>query len=194
MTNNVDATVHAGVGNNADIVAKSIDIGAISHTDKPALGGVNIGNSTILSDNVIGDTGGLVSGAGGYSHTYLTLNTTVTIGDGAKLQVVGISSSDNVFSLHSLNDIHAYDSLKFTTAGALSGASAESIIKTLADVSQVYVGQNATLISSGAMNLSARGQGGSAGSGQCGDGEGRTPKRMVPGRSRWVSRSSTSGR
>ncbi len=127
-----------------------IDIGAISHIDKPKLS----------TDNVIGDTGGLVSGAGGYSHTYLTLNTSVNVGDRASLQVVGITTNNDVFVLHSLNDINAYDSLKFTTAGALSGASAESTIEALTDVSQVAIGHDANLISSGALDLSARGQGG----------------------------------
>ena len=85
---------------------------AVSRVDKPELSGGD--------DNIVGDTGGLASGAGAENETLLGFDTRVTVGDGARLEVVGIQATAGDFILEAYNDVHARDTVTLTTAGALS--------------------------------------------------------------------------
>ncbi len=151
VINLVNADTEANVGNNTIINAKNLAIEADNQVSKGALsGGIY---------NIKGTTGGVISGAGADSETLLNLTTLVNIGIGAQLSVVGSSASPGEFVLSTLNDIDAYDSIKLETGGALSGASADDLIKTTKDLAAVNVGANAGLESVGDVDISSRGTG-----------------------------------
>ena len=148
--NTVDATVDAVAGDNAYVIARGIDMAATNDAEKPALADDAL--------NIEGNTGGLYSVAGAYSTSLLTLNTDVTVGTDTFLQVGGPASNDHIFKLRALNIINGIDAVSFHTGGALSGAQANLTFKTLEDSATVTVGDGAEMLSSGALDISARGQ------------------------------------
>ncbi len=149
VENNVDADVKASVGASATVVAKSIDIEAVNHIDKPFLSNANIS----------GTTGGFISGGGADSDTLIALNTQVEIGDFAHLTVTGVVANPGDFILRTQNDILAKDLVEFTAGGALAGLSATTRIETTEDLSRVTIGDNAVLTTIGDLDIFARGEG-----------------------------------
>jgi len=148
--NQVISAVEAGVGNNVNIKAKDIEIGATNKVSKNLIDG---------AENLKGTTGGLVSGAGADSETTLSLSTLTTVGNNAVLTVVGNTASNDTITLRSLNDIDITDKITLTTGGAVSGADATAKVSSLSDLAKVAVGTGATLQSTGGIDISARGQG-----------------------------------
>ncbi|MCS7045434.1 MAG: pre-peptidase C-terminal domain-containing protein, partial [Gemmataceae bacterium] len=160
VTNDVDSTVEAGVGNNVVLWAKSIDIGAVNHIIKPKLSDyVNAADPDKTGPNVLGATGGLASAAGATSKTNITFNTKVVVGTNSKLEVKGRPTRASKLYLHALNDFNATDKVTLATGGALAGAGGRTEIKTLADHAKVEIGTGAQLKSVGEIEISARGQG-----------------------------------
>ncbi|MBU6386317.1 MAG: hypothetical protein KGS49_10310, partial [Planctomycetes bacterium] len=145
--NFVDTPVNANIASGAIINAGSIEVDAGGKIRKP-----NIGT------NISGTTGGLVSGASTRSETVVNLNTIVDVGTGAQLTVTTESGLEPL-ALRALNDIQGYDKVTFTTGGAISGAGADSVIRTQADLARVNVGNNARLTATGDILISARGTG-----------------------------------
>ena len=149
IVNSVNSAVTAGVDNNVTVHARAINVFATNHADKEWL----------AADNVNGTTGGLVSGAGVSSDTNITFNTLVTVGNNADVEVVGLPVADTLLTMRALNDIVAMDNVTFFTGGALSGATVNATIRTIADVARVSIGSGATVVSKGAIAMSARGTG-----------------------------------
>ncbi|MFM8188319.1 MAG: hypothetical protein ACKN85_07560, partial [Pirellula sp.] len=145
--NFVNTPVNANIASGAIINAGSIEVDAGGKIRKP-----NIGT------NISGTTGGLVSGASTRSETVVNLNTIVDVGTGAQLTVTTESGLEPL-ALRALNDIQGYDKVTFTTGGAISGAGADSVIRTQADLARVNVGNNARLTATGDILISARGTG-----------------------------------
>ena len=113
----------------------------------------------IAGGNIKGGTGGLVAGASATSVTTVSFDTKVDVGTGARLTGTGTEATAGEFSLEADNRIRAFDSVAFTTGGALSGAGAKSIVKTTQDKATVAIGANARLTSPGDIQMSARGGG-----------------------------------
>jgi hypothetical protein len=147
----VTSTVKALVGPSSTVTARDIALEATNRVDKPWLR-----DGADIVDNIKGTTGGLVSGAGADSDTLISLTTLVEVGANAKLEVVGTISDDPLLRLHARNVIHAMDRVTFTTGGALAGAFADATIRTVKDEAKVVIGTNATLLSPGAIDISAR--------------------------------------
>jgi hypothetical protein len=145
VDNSANTPVNALVGNSATVSAASIEIDAGSSFRKP-----NIGN------NISGTTGGLVSGASARSETVVNFNTVIDVGSNAQLTT---ESQDDPLTLRAVNDIQGYDKVTFTTGGAISGAGADSIIRTSADLAKINVGASAMLTAAGDILVSARGSG-----------------------------------
>ena len=144
-SNTVTSTVESKVGTDADVIAKQATVLATNRVD--------------IESDTEGATGGIVSGAGASHTTELSLTTLVTLGQNACVEVVGMPSNENVLRLSALNILNVDDKEIFTTGGALSGAAAGLTIEADVDLAKVDVGPNATLLSAGSMELSARGRG-----------------------------------
>ncbi len=159
-TNTVNSDDEANVGNSAIVRAKSIDIEAANHVNKPTLPDyTNAADPNKTGPNILGATGGLASAAGATSETDISFTTLVTIGSFADLQVP-IGATPGTFTLATLNDIVANDKVSLNTGGAISGAGAFSTIKTIVDRSQVEISHDAVVKNlQGVLNISARGQG-----------------------------------
>ncbi len=149
VTNDVNQTTRATVGNGAVIHAHGIQIDAAGTVIKPDLG----------AENIRGTTGGLVSGASARSETVIALDTQVIVGDNAVLNVIGSKVDPGELALTTLNRMFGSDRVNFTTGGALSGAQVDSIIRTSQNISEVTVGAGAALSSHGDILLSSRGTG-----------------------------------
>lgn len=150
--NTATANTTAAIGDNVVINAKDIEITATTHLDKPIIGGSP-------SENIKGTTGGLVSGAGADDKTTISTTTKVTIGNTAKLTVVGLALNTHTFKLASLNDFDVHDAAAFITGGALSGAFVDGRIIVPTAISAVQIGTGAILTSDNAIDISARGKG-----------------------------------
>ena len=147
--NDVTAHTTARVGANAIVVAKDIDVEAITHAYKPSLGEANFD----------GTAGGFISGGGGDDTSTINFTTLVDVGVGASLDVIGDPSNPGGFILKAYNDFDVHDKVVFDTIGAFSGLAAYSTIVTNTDLAKVNVGANASLTSIGAISLFARGGG-----------------------------------
>lgn len=144
-SNAFNSTVLARVGVDAVVAAGSVTMTAANRVHK-GLGGTAVD----------GATGGLISGAKARSQTDITLSTRVLVDDRASLTVAGPYSQDHLFALSAYNRIEVQDKVNYKTAGALSGAVADSQVRTLSELAQVWIGVDAQLRSRGAMDLSAR--------------------------------------
>jgi len=151
VTNNVAATVQAAVGNDVVVKADDILMEATNEISKPQLSNDN--------DNIKGTTGGVISGAGVSSTTWLSLQTTVEVGNRAKMDLMGSIAHAREFRLSALNKLNTYEKVTFRTFGALAGGGADTELKTVQDLAQVLIGEQAELKSPGTIRLSARGQG-----------------------------------
>jgi Ca2+-binding RTX toxin-like protein len=80
----------------------------------------------------------------------------VLVDERASLTVAGPFTEDHLFTLSAYNNIQVRDKVNYKTAGALSGASADSIVRTASALAEVWIGYDAILRSRGAMDLSAR--------------------------------------
>ncbi|MFY9254756.1 MAG: hypothetical protein WAO83_14990, partial [Fuerstiella sp.] len=148
IDNNHQSHVSSTVGEDAQITASSIEIGAGNVFRKPE-----------VDDNILGATGGLVSGASATSSTILDMTTDVVIKTNASLDVVGSESNEDLLILRALNTIDAHDTVTFATGGAISGARADSEIKSTQDRATITLGENSELKSVGRVVISARGNG-----------------------------------
>ncbi|HBJ36299.1 MAG TPA: hypothetical protein DDZ51_16420, partial [Planctomycetaceae bacterium] len=149
VDNTVNAITRTTIGNNVSIDAMGIRVDTSSSATKPELS----------TENIRGTTGGLIAGASARSETNVTFDTQIFVGNGATLNVFGLLENPGAITLSTLNSLFARDKVNFTTGGALSGASADSIVRNDANVSQVNIGASATLTSLGDILLSARGTG-----------------------------------
>ena len=145
INNDISSNVKAQVEASTRVYARSINISATNRTD--------------VTDNSNGTTGGVVSAAGSNSDAEISLTTTVSIGDHANLEVLGLASDYHTFVLSALNIVNASDNVVFKTGGVLAGAGADATVRAMTDQAQVSIGAGATLDTVGALDLLARGQG-----------------------------------
>ncbi len=153
IDNQISAATTAAVGDNATVTSDDISITATDDAEKPLL------NDGSESENDFGTTGGLASAAGAADTTTISFTTKVTIGDYASLDVPGVTSDLPLITLAALNIFNVHDIMAFETGGAVSGAAVTGTITTSTDIADVYVGQGASITSSGAIVMSARGGG-----------------------------------
>ncbi len=141
--NTANSTVIAEVGANSKITAEqAIELEAKNQTD--------------LEDEKKGTTGGLVSVAGVYSDTKITLVTKINILSNAVLTTK--STDKNLIQVFAAatNIVNAKSTMTFTTGGALSGAGATNKISARDVLAEITVGADAKITSNGGMALSAR--------------------------------------
>ncbi len=156
VTNEVTASTTAQIFDSVNVTAGQITISAADHAVKPQLSG----------ENVSGTTGGLVSAAGANVNTVISFHTDVIVGD-ATLDAAPTAdpSDNNILTVTALNTFDVYDRLAFTTGGAVSGAAvvgnilANGLQHGGADQAYVTFAAGANLFSSGAITISARGNG-----------------------------------
>ena len=146
--NSYKSNVISTIGQAADITASRVQIAAGNTFQKPDVG-----------DNILGATGGLISGASATSTTTLDQSSSVDVKPNAIITVAGPDSNEDVLILNAQNIIDAYDTVTFATGGAISGARADSVIQATNDRSTVTLGRNAELNSAGRVVMSARGTG-----------------------------------
>ncbi|HRY21225.1 MAG TPA: hypothetical protein P5198_06930, partial [Flexilinea sp.] len=144
-TNTVDSTVVAKIGDGTTVTANLIMATATNRTD--------------LSDKQSGTTGGIISGAGAYSDTGITLITRVDIGAGVNLLTNYYDKSLLQLMLAAKNVVNADNMVTFTTGGALAGVRSTNIISAKTLLAEVLIGAGSQLISNGVMDISARGSG-----------------------------------
>ena len=143
LDNVVNSTTTAQVGPGAVVRARSVDVAASNSVLKPQI------------QNVFGTTAGLVSGAGAYAYTPLTVQSIVRIHDGADIEVVGAESNAELITLRANNYYDLHERIAFFTFGALSGAFATGELRTILSLAKVDIGA-ARISSPGALDLSAR--------------------------------------
>jgi hypothetical protein len=114
--------------------------------------------------NVLGATGGLVSGAGAASTTTMSLTTEIKVGLGAKLTVTGDETS--LLSLFANNDFNLHDKVQLESGGVIAGSGTDGAagdngvaIRAETDIARITISDTAELSTSGVMRLAARGQG-----------------------------------
>ena len=148
VDNYVDSVVEAKIGDSVVVDARSIDIAATNIVDQPSFAG---------GANVKATAGGLISGARAKVDTTITrLQTLVTVGANADLEVKGDASNLSVFVLRALNVINSYNKATFTTGGAASGADTDVVFTAAAPLAKVMVNTGVSLVSPGKLELSAR--------------------------------------
>ncbi|MEC5399591.1 leukotoxin LktA family filamentous adhesin [Uliginosibacterium sp. H1] len=145
--NNVDTFTNARIGNNLTINAQEVQAHALNSIVKPSLGG---------SYNVDSQGGGLLNGAAARSESTIRNRAEVSIGDGTDLIVNVAGVGLGVLNLGVQNTVNAHDSVRLDSGGAVAIARAESVINNDLNDGKVQVGSNATLLSDGEINLSAR--------------------------------------
>ncbi|NLU43225.1 MAG: hypothetical protein GXX08_13615, partial [Firmicutes bacterium] len=150
--NTVDSRVAARIREGAKL--QTLDLVAIAENKvrKPALSGTDF--------NVTAGSGGAYIGAAALSESYIRLDTRVTIGKNAVVQVTGDRMNPGRTDFIAINDIEAGDRTKLDAGGAISLALAESRINVGSDddpsVAEVEMLDNSRLGSVGTVNLAAR--------------------------------------
>jgi len=147
ITNTVNATVDAEIGENAYIRALNLDVQANNRILKDWL--PQVGDATPY--NLISASGGVGSFPAGTSETTIVNNTTVDIGEGARIYLSGQGAS----RLTAYNNVVARDKAKLDSGGALAVARTESIIRNDTNTALITVGGDANINSVGDMRLSA---------------------------------------
>ncbi len=147
ITNTVNATVDAEIGENAYIRALNLDVQANNRILKDWL--PQVGDATPY--NLISASGGVGSFPAGTSETTIVNNTTVDIGEGARIYLSGQGAS----RLKAYNNVVARDKAKLDSGGALAVARTESIIRNDTNTALITVGGDANINSVGDMRLSA---------------------------------------
>ena len=123
IDNTVTAADSAIVGASAMVNAYNIGITATNTASKPSL--PPAANSTAgLTPNIVGTTGGLISGAGATDTTTISFTTLVTVGSNAFVNAEGNQTDDPIFQLAAANVFNVHDDVSFETGGAL-GVGAE---------------------------------------------------------------------
>lgn len=142
---NTDTRVNVGKGFTVD--AKALQLLAANHIFKSRVPGFHVDSAS----------GGLLNGAAARSESLIRNRAIVTIGDSARLgvNVAGMAAWGR-FDVAALNEVHAHDSVRLDSGGAIAVARSESEIRNDVNDGQVNVGVNAVLTSDGEVNLSAR--------------------------------------
>uniref|UniRef100_UPI0030D1103B hypothetical protein n=1 Tax=uncultured Aquabacterium sp. TaxID=158753 RepID=UPI0030D1103B len=129
------------------IDAKALQVQAANHIVKAALAsGYNVDSAS----------GGLLNGAAARSESLIRNHAIVTLGDNARLSVNVVGTAWGSFDVSAFNEVHAHDSVRLDSGGAIAVARSESEIRNDVNEGKVSVGANATLTSDGEINLSSR--------------------------------------
>ncbi len=146
--NQVNASVAANIGDNTNIEAYNINVGASNRSVKNWLSG-----GAYNADSI---SGGLASIPAIKSNTDISHTTAINVGTNASLKVIGDRFNPGALTLSALNSVYARDKVKLNCAGAVAWARAESIVNADALDADVTIGAGADLTSVGDINLSAR--------------------------------------
>ena len=138
----------AGVGDGADIQAKSIQMSASNRVTKDYLPGG--------AYNVESGSGGVIDAPAGQSLSHIGSSAVVNVGQHAFLYLLGDFHVGGTFKLEALNDIRAYDKAKLDSGGAIAIAKSESLIYNDASNAMVNVGDYADMYAIGDIILGAR--------------------------------------
>ncbi len=145
-TNAVNSTVTANIGAGTDITAYSVDVSATNNEVKRLFAA----GQTLTSDPTGADDGsninsiaaGVGSLAGASSTTTIVNTTTVNVGDGATVDVIGSYFNPGDCSFEALNDIQAVDKTVINNGGFVAVSTAVSSITADTDNATVNIGSN----------------------------------------------------
>lgn len=145
--NEVNTDTRVNVGKGFAIDAKALKVQAANHIVKAALAsGYNVDSAS----------GGLLNGAAARSESLIRNHAIVTLGDNARLSVNVVGTAWGSFDVSAFNEVHAHDSVRLDSGGAIAVARSESEVRNDINEGKVSVGANATLTSDGEVNLSSR--------------------------------------
>ena len=145
--NEVNTDTRVNVGKGFGIDAKALQVQAANHIVKAALAsGYNVDSAS----------GGLLDGAAARSESQIRNHAIVSIGENARLSVNVAGTAWGSFDVSALNEVHAHDSVRLDSGGAIAVARSESEVRNDVNEGKVSVGANATLTSDGELNLSSR--------------------------------------
>ncbi|NCC75650.1 MAG: calcium-binding protein, partial [Clostridia bacterium] len=147
-SNSQTATVQASLGNQVTVEAHNLLVRALNTTFKDAL--------PSNACHAQSGSGGAIDAPAAQSISTISHQTTISIGEGARLSVVGDPYAPGALSLNALNTVFARDRVKLESYGAISVAKAQSIIQATALQAAVNVARDAHLASVGDIDLSAR--------------------------------------
>ena len=145
--NEVNTDTRVNVGKGFAIDAKALQVQAANHIVKAALAsGYNVDSAS----------GGLLNGAAARSESLIRNHAIVTLGENARLSVNVAGTAWGSFNVSAFNEVHAHDSVRLDSGGAIAVARSESEVRNDVNEGKVSVGANATLTSDGEINLSSR--------------------------------------
>lgn len=144
--NDVNSIVTSIVGDQTAVTASSMEIEATQHVAKPDLG---------RAGNVDATTGGLITGGGVGSHANFVLNTSVDIGADAVLRTMDDETA--TLALAAANSIDATDRMTARAGGVGAQAHVDSTITANTMRATIDIADNATLTSTGSIDIAATG-------------------------------------
>ncbi|NTV29982.1 MAG: hypothetical protein HGA80_07890, partial [Candidatus Omnitrophica bacterium] len=152
--NSVESTVESYAGQNADIQAgDDIVVRAVNRAEK----------NKAQQLNLLVGAGGAFGGAAGESHSTIKNNTRAYVQGNASAASAGQLNAGRDIIIASANDVVAYDLVKLSSGGLVSGALAESgfDLDPSTDygvdlLSETTVGDNASLVSGNDVNVSSK--------------------------------------
>jgi filamentous hemagglutinin family protein len=146
--NHVDTHTTASLGSEMSLSAESLTVQAANHVVKAALAS---------GFNVESASGGLLNGAAARSETWINNHAITSVGNWAtvSVNVAGLTNS-GVLDLSAFNEVDAHDGVHLDAGGAIAVARSESLIHNDTNEGKVLLGSQATLLSDGEVNLSAR--------------------------------------
>lgn len=145
--NEVNTDTRVNVGKGFAIDTQALRLQAANHIVKAALAsGYNVDSAS----------GGLLNGAAARSESLIRNHALVTLGENARLSVNVAGTAWGSFDVSAFNEVHAHDSVRLDSGGAIAVARSESEVRNDVNEGKVSVGANATLTSDGEINLSSR--------------------------------------
>lgn len=146
-TNHVDTDTRAYLGPQLTVNTESFTAQAWNDIVKPALAS---------GYNVDSGSGGLLNAAAARSESFIRNGALVDVGQHANINVAVAGSDVGTMNLAAWNQVDANDRVRLDSGGAIAIAKAESEIQNNRNDAVVHVGQDATLLTDGEANLSAR--------------------------------------
>ncbi|MEW5769761.1 MAG: hypothetical protein AB1831_05285 [Pseudomonadota bacterium] len=145
--NHVDTDTRAYLGPKVTVNTESFSAQAWNDIVKPTLAS---------GYNVDSGSGGLFNGAAARSESFIRNGALVDVGQDAKINVAVAGVGVGDLDLAAWNQVDAHDRVRLDSGGAIAIAKAESEIRNDRNDATVHVGQDATLLTDGEANLSAR--------------------------------------
>lgn len=145
--NNVTTDTRAILGQYVTVNTQDFSASAWNNILKPALAS---------GYNVDSGSGGLLNAAAARSESFIRNSALVDIEHNAEVDVAKDDTATGNMNLSVLNEVTAYDRVRLDSGGAIAIAKAESEIQNDRNDALVHLGTDATLLTDGEANLSAR--------------------------------------